>query len=92
MKTVKISKTKTKNSTATTNKRIAVAPKTTKTSAATPKPAKAREAKPALEITTERISIRAHASWEEQGRPQGRELEHWLQAESQLKSSHSFAA
>ena len=89
MKTVKTSKTK--KNTATTSK-LAVAPKSTKTSNATPKPAKAREAKPALAITTERISIRAHAIWEEQGRPQGRELEHWLQAESQLKASHSFAA
>ncbi len=85
-------KTKTKKSTATTSKRIAVAPKSTKKSTPTPQPANAREAKPTFEITTERISICAHAIWEEQGRPQGRELEHWLQAESQLKASQSFAA
>ena len=92
VKTVKTGKTKTKKSTRTINQRAAAAPKTTKKSVATPKPAKAREAKPVFEITTERISIRAHAIWEEQGRPQGRELEHWLQAESQLKASQSFAA
>jgi len=92
MKTVKTSKTKTKKTIVATNKRTAMAPKSAKTSAATPKPAQAREAKPVFEITTERISIRAHAIWEEQGRPQGRELEHWLLAERQLKSSQSFAA
>ena len=92
MKPVKTGKTKTKKSTATINKRATAAPKSAKKSVAATKPAQAREAKPVLEITTERISIRAHAIWEEQGRPQGRELEHWLQAERQLKASQSFAA
>jgi hypothetical protein len=31
------------------------------------------------------ISERAHAIWEERGRPDGRELEHWLDAERQLR-------
>jgi hypothetical protein len=29
----------------------------------------------------------AHAIWEQEGRPQGRDLEFWLQAESYLKAS-----
>ena len=37
------------------------------------------------EITTEIISARAYTLWEQAGRPQGRDLEYWLQAEAQLK-------
>ena len=92
MKPVKTSKTQPKKNTVATKKLTALAPQSTKKSAAPSNPAPAREAKPVFEITTERISLRAHAIWEEQGRPQGRELEHWLQAESQLKASQSFAA
>ena len=32
----------------------------------------------------EAIRERAYVIWEREGRPQGRELEHWLQAESEL--------
>jgi hypothetical protein len=32
----------------------------------------------------DRIRERAHQIWEEQGRPEGRELEHWHEAELQL--------
>jgi hypothetical protein len=32
----------------------------------------------------DRIRERAHQIWEEQGRPEGRELEHWHEAERQL--------
>ena len=39
---------------------------------------------PARKITTEDITLRAHAIWEAQGRPSGRELENWLQAEKEL--------
>lgn len=30
----------------------------------------------------------AYLLWEQQGRPEGRTLEHWLQAELQLLSAH----
>lgn len=37
------------------------------------------------EITPDIISARAYTLWEQAGRPQGRDLEYWLQAEAQLK-------
>lgn len=50
-------------------------------------------AAPRHELTTETIAARAYSLWEKDGRPPGRDLEYWLQAESQLKQqSHSFAA
>ena len=54
--------------------------------AAAPAPA------PRREITSECIASRAYSLWEQQGRPQGKDLELWLQAEKQIKSSQSFAA
>lgn len=36
----------------------------------------------ALEMTT--ISARAYSIWEREGRPDGRALNHWLQAEAEL--------
>jgi hypothetical protein len=33
----------------------------------------------------ERIAVRAYEIWLEQGCPQGREKDHWYQAESELK-------
>jgi hypothetical protein len=62
-----------------------VATPVAKTSAA-PAPA------PRREITSECIASRAYSLWEQQGRPQGHDLELWLQAEKQLKASQSFAA
>ena len=45
------------------------------------------------EITTDCVASRAHTLWEQAGRPQGRDVEYWLQAEAQLKQdSQSFAA
>jgi hypothetical protein len=35
-------------------------------------------------ITQEDIAKRAREIWEKEGRPEGRNLEHWLQAESDL--------
>ena len=44
-------------------------------------------------ITTDCIAARAHTLWDQAGRPQGRDVEYWLQAESQLKQdTQSFAA
>jgi len=35
--------------------------------------------------THEDISKRAREIWEREGRPQGRDMEHWLQAEAELR-------
>ena len=37
----------------------------------------------------ERIRIRAHELWEQQGRPVGRDEEFWFQAESELSEDRS---
>ena len=42
---------------------------------------------PAPHISSEQIAHLAYLIWEQEGRPSGREQEHWLQAESQLKAS-----
>lgn len=34
-----------------------------------------------------RIRARAHQIWQEEGRPEGRELAHWRQAEAELAAS-----
>jgi hypothetical protein len=34
------------------------------------------------------ISARAHELWEQNGRPTGRDLEFWLQAESEISERH----
>jgi hypothetical protein len=47
---------------------------------------------PRREVTSGCIASRAYSLWEQQGRPHGRDLELWLQAEKQLKTSQSFAA
>jgi len=45
------------------------------------------------EITSDLIALRAYNLWEQQGRPQGREKDNWLLAESQLKQEiRSFTA
>jgi len=35
--------------------------------------------------TREEITQRAHLIWEQEGRPEGRDSEHWLKAEAQLQ-------
>jgi hypothetical protein len=57
----------------------------------TAKTAKTGPSVPALEITSDQIARRAYFIWEQQGRPAGREREHWILAESQLKAEQSFA-
>ncbi len=37
--------------------------------------------------TLESIRRRAYALWEQDGRPEGRELSHWLQAEHEIRQS-----
>ncbi len=36
-------------------------------------------------VSTETIAARAYTLWEKAGRPQGRDLGYWLQAESEIK-------
>lgn len=38
-----------------------------------------------MTITHEEISQRARQIWEREGRPEGRDVEHWLQAEEELR-------
>jgi len=38
------------------------------------------------EVTSEQIAQRAYDLWLEQGQPIGRDLEHWLEAERQLRA------
>lgn len=41
---------------------------------------------PAKEIAThEEIAAAAYSIWEQEGRPEGRDVEHWLQAELQIR-------
>lgn len=45
------------------------------------------------QITADCIASCAYSLWEQAGRPQGRDVEHWLQAEFQLKQgAQSFSA
>lgn len=39
-----------------------------------------------MTITYQQISQRAYEIWEREGKPEGREQEHWLQAEHELRS------
>ena len=41
----------------------------------------------AAEPTTEEIRAAAHYLWEQDGRPEGRDLEHWLKAEALLRQN-----
>ncbi|MGY2903576.1 DUF2934 domain-containing protein [Bradyrhizobium sp. URHC0002] len=38
--------------------------------------------------TRQAVSARAHELWEQNGRPPGRDLEFWLQAESEIGERH----
>ena len=38
--------------------------------------------------TKQAIGARAHELWEQNGRPSGRDLEFWLQAESEISERH----
>ena len=40
-------------------------------------------------VNEQAIRERAYAIWEEQGRPEGRHLEHWLRAEAEINISSS---
>jgi len=97
MKTAKVIKTK--KTTAPKAKRAVVAapakvaspkaksPTAKAVKAAAPKPAAVAAPASAPRITAELIARRAYFIWEQQGRPAGREREHWLLAEQQLKAA-----
>lgn len=36
--------------------------------------------------SSEEIAATAYGIWEQEGRPEGRDLQHWLQAEAQLRA------
>lgn len=38
-----------------------------------------------IEIGQMQIALRSYQIWEHEGRPDGRHVEHWLQAEAELK-------
>jgi hypothetical protein len=44
---------------------------------------------PTDEPTSEEIAAAAHAIWEQEGRPDGRELEHWLKAEAVMRAART---
>jgi hypothetical protein len=39
-----------------------------------------------MTVTYEQIAARAYEIWQQEGKPQGRETEHWLRAEEELNS------
>ena len=45
-----------------------------------------------VEITHDAITQLAHAIWERKGRPQGQEMQDWLEAEAELKTSTTTRA
>lgn len=51
-----------------------------------------KNAKSYQEPTHEEIAICARGIYEREGRPQGRAMQHWLQAEAQLKAERKAAA
>ena len=90
MKTIK----NTKSNTTNIVKTAAVSPSRKKSAAVAAAEAPAAAATLSRrEINSDLIAARAYTIWEQQGRPQGNDLQNWLQAESQLKQEiQSFTA
>jgi len=44
-----------------------------------------------MTIRTEEVQHRAYLIWESEGRPDGRALQHWVQAETELSQKNSEA-
>jgi len=38
-------------------------------------------------ISDEQVRARAYAIWEQEGRPEGKSLDHWLQAEAEIRGN-----
>jgi hypothetical protein len=47
---------------------------------------------PKCDPTREEITAVAHSIWEREGRPEGRDVQHWLEAESQLRQHRNSIA
>jgi IS5 family transposase len=45
-----------------------------------------------LQPTSEQIARAAYLMWEQEGRPHGRDMAHWLKAETQLKADSNHDA
>jgi hypothetical protein len=45
-----------------------------------------------MTVTHEEISRKAREIWEREGRPEGRDKEHWLQAEAELRQESGGGA
>ena len=88
MKSIKVAKSKTPKTTAPKSERAA-APVQTPVIMTESNRATTTTTTPV--VTPEEIARRAYAIWEGQGRPAGKATEHWLQAETQLKTSQSFS-
>jgi hypothetical protein len=48
-------------------------------------PTSHREQTLPVEITPEEIGLCAYVIWEREGRPEGHDVDHWLEAEAQLR-------
>jgi hypothetical protein len=55
-------------------------------------PASNPSASSAAEIPADQISRRAYELWEQDGKPDGNDLRHWLQAEQELRGNQSGSA
>ena len=42
------------------------------------------------ETTRENIALAAYSIWEEEGRPEGRDVGHWVQAQVQFRATHDL--
>jgi len=47
------------------------------------------DAGPSSSVTHEEIALCAYYIWEAEGRPEGRAIDHWLQAELQLRATRT---
>jgi len=56
----------------------------------TKQPETSVEAPPANPVTRDQIAMCAYYIWEAEGRPEGRAVKHWLQAELQLWADRAF--
>jgi Protein of unknown function (DUF2934). len=50
-------------------------------------PADSRQGKISETAAHEEIARRAHELWEQEGRPEGRDFDHWIEAERQLRGA-----
>jgi hypothetical protein len=81
-------KTLTKNKPGKSPAKVSTTPKTRKQVVAKAKPvanAMTSTSRLDCQIPTESIASRAYTLWEQAGRPQGCDVQFWLQAESQLR-------